>query len=62
MEPTKHFEDLHKATLEKLDDYMKSKASQDPEQHAKINVAKDKWQLAWNDFLETLVVLEKLEI
>ena len=62
MEPTKHFEELHTATLQKLDDYMKSNAAKDPDHHAKITVAKDKWQTSWNEFLETLVVLEKLEI
>ncbi len=62
MEPTKQFDDMHKATLEKLDDYLKSKAGKDVDHQQKIGAAKDKWQSAWNEFLETLVVLEKLEI
>lgn len=62
MEPTKQFEDLHKATLDKLDVYIKSKEGNSADDHEKIGAAKDKWQAAWNEFLETLVVLEKLEI
>lgn len=62
MEPTKQFEDLHKETLDKLDVYIKSKEGNSVDQHEKIGAAKDKWQAAWNEFLETLVVLEKLEI
>lgn len=62
MEPTKHFEDVHKATLDKLEDFMKSKPGGDAAQQEKVKDAKDKWQSAWNEFLETLVVLEKLEI
>ena len=62
MEHTKHWEELNKETLEKLDEYMKSKGAAADEHHEKISTAKDKWQAAWNEFLETLVVLEKLEI
>ena len=62
METNKQFEDLHKATLQKLDDYLKTKEGKGVEDQEKIGAAKDKWQAAWNEFLETLVVLEKLEI
>ena len=62
MDNTKHLEALNNDALEKLEAYMKSKADLSAEQHEKINQAKDKWQLAWNEFLETLLVLEKLEI
>ena len=62
MEHTKHLENLNKETLAKLEEYMKAKGSAGEEHHAKIGAAKDKWQIAWAEFLETLTVLEKLEI
>ena len=62
MEHTKHLAELNSQALEKLEEYMKSKGAAGAENNEKIEVAKDKWQTAWNEFLETLVVLEKLEI
>lgn len=62
MEHTKRLEELNKEALEKLDAYIKTKGDAANEHHEKISTAKDKWQAAWNEFLETLLVLEKLEI
>ncbi|MBC7423124.1 MAG: hypothetical protein H7334_06660 [Ferruginibacter sp.] len=62
MEHTKRLEELNKETLEKLEEYMKAKGTAAGEHNEKIGAAKDKWQSAWAEFLETLVVLEKLEI
>lgn len=62
MEPTKRLEEINKEALEKLDEYIKSKGAAADEHHEKIGTAKEKWQAAWNEFLETLMVLEKLEI
>lgn len=62
MEHKEHLEALNKEALEKLDDYIKTKGDAGAEHHEKINTAKEKWQQAWNEFLETLLVLEKLEI
>lgn len=62
MEHKKQLEDLNKEALEKLEEYMKTKGEALTEHHEKIGAAKDKWQLAWNEFLETLLVLEKIEI
>jgi hypothetical protein len=62
MEHKKRLDELNKEALEKLDAYMKAKGEAGAEHHEKINAAKDKWQAAWNEFLETLMVLEKLEI
>lgn len=62
MEAKKRLEELNKEALEKLDEYMKTKSETSTDHHEKIGVAKDKWQKAWNEFLETLLVLEKIEI
>lgn len=62
MEHTKHLEELNKETLARLEEYMKTKGTAGTEHDEKITMAKDKWQTAWNEFLETLLVLEKLEI
>ena len=62
MEPKKRLEELNKEALEKLDEYMKAKGEAGAAHHEKISAAKAKWQQAWNEFLETLLVLEKLEI
>ena len=62
MEHTKRLEELNKEVLAKLDEYIKSRGDVAEEHNEKIGTAKDKWQLAWNEFLETLVVLQKVEI
>ena len=62
MEHTKRLEELNKEALEKLEEYMKAKGEAAAEHQETIGTAKDKWQAAWNDFLKTLLVLEKLEI
>ena len=62
MEHKKNFEELNATTLAQLEAYMKTKGEGTGEHHEKINTAKEKWQAAWNEFLETLLVLEKLEI
>ncbi len=62
MEHKKQLEDLNKEALEKLEEYMQTKGEAITEHQEKIGAAKDKWQLAWNEFLETLLVLEKIEI
>ena len=62
MEHKKRLEELNKEALEKLEEYIAAKGAAAGEHHETIGVAKDKWQKAWNEFLETLLVLEKLEI
>lgn len=62
MEHTKELIALNSQALEKLDEYIKTKSEADPGHHEAVNTAKEKWQAAWNEFLETLTVLERLEI
>ena len=62
MDSRKKLEELNAATLEKFKEYMKAKEETGKEHHEKIHAAKDEWQVAWNNLLETLLVLERLEI
>lgn len=62
MEHTNRLQELNKEALEKLEEYMKTKGETATEHKEKIGAAKEKWQTAWNEFLETLLVLERLEI
>ena len=62
MDHKNKLEELNKEALEKLEDYMKEKASTSGENHDKLHSAKDEWQVAWNKLMETLLMLEKLEI
>jgi hypothetical protein len=62
MEHTKELEDLNKKSLEKIDEYLKSKKNLDKEHHEKLNDAKSKWQASWTDFMDILMYLETLEI
>ena len=62
MEQKNKLAELNKEALENLENYMKEKSSGSTEQHQKVHTAKEEWQLAWNKLMETLLVLEKLEI
>jgi hypothetical protein len=62
MENKKKLEELNKEALNKLEEYINSKGPVTDEHQEKIGTAKEKWQAAWNEFLETLMVLERLEI
>ncbi len=62
MEPKEKFEELNKAKLEKVDEYLQSKTNVDQAQQQKIEDAKKEWQASWNKFMEVLLVLESLEI
>lgn len=55
-------EELNREALEKLEAYMKERANNTEEDQEKLNVAKNDWQVAWNKLMETLLVLERLEI
>jgi hypothetical protein len=62
MEHKKKLEDLHKESLQKLEDYVKTKETLKEEDHEKLHRAKEEWQAAWNKLMEALIVLERLEI
>ncbi|MBS1620277.1 MAG: hypothetical protein JST10_15430 [Bacteroidetes bacterium] len=63
MEQKEKLQELNKESLEKLDAYLNSKKqSLNPEDHEKLHQAKEEWQKAWAKLMETLMVLERLEI
>ena len=62
MEHKKRLEELNQESLQKLEEYLKTKEAVLEEDHAKVNKAKEEWQLAWNKLMEALIVLERLEI
>ncbi len=62
MENKKHLEEINQESLQKLEEYIKKSSASTEEHHQKMDAAKAKWQAAWNEFLETLLVLERIEI
>jgi len=62
MDPKQKLEHLNEETLKQFEDYLKSKGQLREDEHLKVVKARDDWQLAWNKFMETLMVLERLEI
>lgn len=62
MEHKKKLEELNKESLQKLEDYIKTKGTLKDEHHEKVHTAKEEWQLAWSKLMEALIVLERIEI
>ncbi len=62
MEHKKDLEDLNKKSLEKFDEYLKTKTHLDKEHQEKIMEAKNKWQTSHTDLMDFLMYLETLEI
>ena len=54
--------ELHKASLEKVDEYVKTKGELNKDHHEKVHTAKEEWNNAWNKMMEALLILERLEI
>ncbi len=55
-------DELHKKSLNKFDEYLQSKSGTSKDEHQKLLQEKDEWQIAWNKLMETILVLERLEI
>ncbi len=62
MEHKEQLEELNKKSLEKVDEYLKTKDNLQAEHHEKVDEAKKKWQSAWTDLMNMLMYLETLEI
>ena len=62
MDHKNELSELHKASSEKLEEYLKAKGELKPEDHEKVHTAKEEWATAWNKLMESLLVLERLEI
>jgi len=62
MDYRQQLEKLNTASLKHLEEYLKSKGQLKEDEHLKVVKAKEDWQLAWNKFMETLMVLERLEL
>lgn len=55
-------DELHKKSLSKFDEYLEIKQGSSKEAQEKLQQEKNEWQLAWNKLMETMLVLERLEI
>ena len=62
MDYRQQLEKLNTASLMHLEEYLKSKGELKEDEHLKVVKAKEDWQLAWNKFMETLMVIERLEL
>jgi hypothetical protein len=62
MDYRQQLEKLNTASLKHIEEYLKSKGQLKEDEHLKVVKAKDDWQQAWNKFMETLMVLERLEL
>jgi len=62
MDHKKELEELHKKSLEKMDEYMKAKGTIGEADQAKLTHAKKEWQESWAKFMEVLMYLEKFEL
>lgn len=62
MEHKKRLEELNNESLQKLEEYLKTKEALLDEDHEKVKKAKEEWQVGWNKLMEALMVLERLEI
>ena len=62
MDHKEKLEHLNAETLKQFEDYLKSKGQLKEDEHLKVVKAREDWQSAWSKFMETLMVLERLEI
>lgn len=62
MTQKEELDELHKKSLSKFNEYLENKPGTSAEEHEKILQQKNEWQLAWNKLMETMLILERLEI
>ena len=62
MDHKQELEKLNKESLKQIEEYLKAKGELKEDEHLKVVKAKEEWQTAWNKFMETLMVLERLEL
>ena len=62
MDYRQQLEKLNNESLTQIEEYLKSRGQLKEDEHLKVVKAKEDWQLAWNKFMETLIVLERLEL
>ncbi len=62
MEHKKELDKLNKKSLDKIDQYLKTKKNLGKEHHEKLNEAKKKWQASWSGLMDVLKYLETIEI
>ncbi len=58
----KKLEELHKKSLQRVENYVKKKGKLKDEHHEKLHQAKDEWQKAWSKLRDALIALERIEI
>ncbi len=61
MDHKSKLEELNTESLLKLEEYMRTGELAE-EEHERLYQAKDEWQIAWNKMMETMLMLERLEI
>ena len=62
MEHKKELDELHKKSLDKIDEYLSTKKNLSDEHQEKLKEAKNKWQASWLELKQFLMYLETLEI
>ena len=55
-------DELHRKSLSKFDEYLENNPGASKEAQEKLQQEKNEWQVAWNKLMETMLVLERLEI
>jgi hypothetical protein len=55
-------EELHTKSLSKFAEYLEKKTTIAQEENEKLLQQKTEWEQAWNKLMETILVLERLEI
>jgi hypothetical protein len=63
MDHRQKLENLNKESLKLFEEYLRSKEHKEHnEEHKDLVKASEDWQIAWNKFIEAVMVLERLEI